>query len=124
MEQEYDMKKLKTGELYAHLSQFLQAKGIELKDGSYTERLQKGCTVLTDSINFAQGSLKKAKTGVDQKLDQMRQVIHEKTAPKTPPGAPPTAGARQAPPPSSSAKPRSAKTARPAKPQANNPQKK
>ncbi len=118
------MKKLKTGELYAHLSQFLQAKGIELKDGSYTERLEKGCTLLTDSINFAQGSLKKAKTGVDQKLDQMRQVIHEKTAPRTPPGSPPTPGAKQTPPQPSAAKPRSAKGARPAKPKAKNTQQK
>jgi hypothetical protein len=116
MEQEYDMKKLKTGELYAHLSQFLQAKGIELKDGSYTERLQKGCTVLTDSINFAQGSLKKAKTGVDQKLDQMRQVIHEKTAPKTPPGASATPVAAPTPPKPAPANPRSPKTASTAKP--------
>ena len=112
------MKKLKTGELYAHLSQFLQAKGIELKDGSYTERLQKGCTVLTDSINFAQGSLKKAKTGVDQKLDQMRQVIHEKTAPKTSPEAAAAPAAAPAPLKPAPAKPRSPKTARPAKPTA------
>jgi hypothetical protein len=110
------MNKLKTGELYAHLSQFLQSKGIELKDGSYTERLQKGCTVLTDTINFAQVGLKKAKTGVDQKLDQMRQVIHEKTAPKTPPDASAAPVAAPAPPKPAPAKTRSPKTVRSTKP--------
>jgi hypothetical protein len=117
------MNKLKTGELYTHLSQFLQAKGIELKDGSYTERLQKGCTVLTDTINFAQGSLKKAKTGVDHKLDQMRQVIHEKTAPRTSVDASATPVAAPAPPKPAPAKPRAPKTARPAKAKATNTRK-
>jgi hypothetical protein len=109
------MKKLKSGELYANLSQFLQSKGIELKEGSYTERLQKGCTMLTDTVNFAQGSLKKAKTGMDQKLDQVRQVIHEKTAPKTPSDGAPVSADGPATPKAAPAKPRSPKTARAAK---------
>jgi hypothetical protein len=76
------MKPIDKDELYQHLSNFLSSKGIDLKQGSYTHGIQKGCTLLTDAINLSHSGLKKAKTQVDLKLDQMRQVIHEKTAPK------------------------------------------
>jgi hypothetical protein len=85
------MKKLKKDELYKNLSSFLQTKGVELKDGSITTRIQQGCSILSDTINFAQQNLQKAKTQMDKKLDRMREVIHEKTAPKTPSGAKPSA---------------------------------
>jgi hypothetical protein len=82
------MKPIDKDELYQHLSNFLSSKGIDLKQGSYTHGIQKGCTLLTDAINLSHSGLKKAKTQVDQKLDQMRQVIHEKTAPRPEPPAP------------------------------------
>jgi hypothetical protein len=84
------MKKIKTNELYRNLSGYLAGKGIELKDGSYANRIRQGCAILTDTVNFTQENLEKAKSQIDQKLDRMRRMIHEKTAPKTPP--PPSAG--------------------------------
>jgi hypothetical protein len=76
------MKPIQKDELYEHLSGFLKGKGIELKEGSYASGIQKGCTLLVEAINLSQKSLSRAKGEVDKKLDQMRQVIHEKTAPK------------------------------------------
>jgi hypothetical protein len=38
--------------------------------------------LLTEEINVSKRSVEKAKTEVDRKLDQMRQAIHERTAPK------------------------------------------
>jgi hypothetical protein len=38
--------------------------------------------LLADAINLSQVGLSRAKVQVDRKLDQMRQVIHEKTAPR------------------------------------------
>ncbi len=76
------MKTIQRDELYEHLSGFLKSKGIELKEGSYTKGVQKGCTLLADAINLSQKGLNRAKGEVDKKLEQMRQVIHEKTAPK------------------------------------------
>src|SRR5438046_1354846 len=86
-------------EIFQNLSGFLKAKGIELKEGSYAHGIQKGCTLLTEAINLSQKGLKRAKAGVDKKLDQMRQVIHEKTAGKPPVragGSGPTAAAAAA----------------------------
>ena len=94
------MKQINQGELYEHLSGFLKLKGIELKEGSYTQKVQKGCTLLSDAINLSQNGLERAKVGIDKKLDQMRQVIHEKTAPKAPPA---TASSRNPPPKASPA---------------------
>ncbi len=76
------MKPINKEELYQNLSGFLQTKGIELKEGTYTRRIQKGCNLLADVVNLAQEGLERAKTEVDKKLDQMRHVIHEKTAPR------------------------------------------
>jgi hypothetical protein len=84
-------------ELYDHLSGFLKNKGIELKAGSYSNSIQKGCSILADAINLSQKGIERAKTEIDEKLDRMRQVIHEKTAPKpTPPPNPPKAAAPKA----------------------------
>ncbi|HNQ87397.1 MAG TPA: hypothetical protein PKM73_02045 [Verrucomicrobiota bacterium] len=79
------MKTIRPEELYSHLSQFLKGKGIELTDGPYVERIRKGCSLLTDVVNGTQRGLTQARTRVDRKLDEFRQVIHEKTAPKPPP---------------------------------------
>ena len=76
------MKPIQKDELYAHLSQFLKAKGVEMKDGSYPQAVKKGCSILADAINLSQKGISKAKGEIDKNLDRMRQVIHEKTAPK------------------------------------------
>jgi len=78
------MKQIQKDELYEHLGQFLKDKGIELTEGSYTKGIHAGCSLLADAINLSQAGLERAKAGLDKKLDQVRQVIHEKTAPKTP----------------------------------------
>jgi hypothetical protein len=76
------MKPIRKDELYEHLSQFLKAKGVEMKDGSYPKAVQKGCSILADAINLSQKGISRAKVQIDKNLDRMRQVIHEKTAPK------------------------------------------
>jgi hypothetical protein len=85
------MKTLDKDELYQNLQGFLKTKGIELKEGSYAQGIQKSCTLLAEAINASQKGLSKAKVGIDKKLDQMRQVIHEKTAPPGSSAAPPKA---------------------------------
>jgi hypothetical protein len=77
-----NMNPIKRDELFEHVSGFLKSKGIELKDGSYANGIQKGCGLLVDAINLSQKGLSRAKVEIDKKLDQMRQVVHEKTAPK------------------------------------------
>jgi hypothetical protein len=76
------MKPIQKDELYEHLSQFLKAKGVEMKDGSYPKAVQKGCSILADAINLSQKGITQAKVQIDKNLDRMRQAIHEKTAPK------------------------------------------
>ena len=78
------MKPIRKEELYDHLSQFLKAKGVEMKDGSYPQAVQKGCSILADAINLSQKGITQAKVQLEKNLDRMRQVIHEKTAPKPP----------------------------------------
>jgi hypothetical protein len=96
------MKTLEKDELYQNLQEFLKNKGVELKEGSYARKIQKSCSLLADAINTSQQGLARAKVEIDKKLGQLRQVIHEKTAPG--PAAPP--------PPKSAARP--ANTAKPA----------
>ena len=86
------MKPIEKDELYAHVCEFLKAKGVEIKDGSYPRSIQAGCSLLTDAINLSQRGIKRAKVELDKSVDRMRQVIHEKTAPKPPPNAGQTAG--------------------------------
>ena len=74
------MKPIQKDELYAHLSEFLKAKGIEMKDGSYPRGIQAGCSLLADAINLSQKGIKRAKVEIDKNVERMRQVIHEKTA--------------------------------------------
>jgi len=76
------MKPLEKDELFQNLSEFLKGKGVEFVEGSYSNRIQKSCALLSDAINVGQEGFERAKVQVDKKLDQMRQVIHEKTAPK------------------------------------------
>src|SRR5664279_2285570 len=91
------MKPIQKDELYAHLSEFLKAKGIEMKDGSYPRGIQAGCSLLADAINLSQKGIKQAQTEINKKLERMRQTIHEKTAPK--PAAQPAAPSKAANPP-------------------------
>jgi len=77
------MKQIEKDELYENLSQFLKTKGVELKEGGYTKGIHAGCSLLADAINMSQAGLERAKSGLEKGLDQVRQVIHEKTAPKT-----------------------------------------
>jgi hypothetical protein len=88
-------KVIKHGEMYQHLAGFLKNKGIELKDGSYAQRIQNGCRILTEAINLGQQSYHKAKTGVHRELDRVRQCIHQKTAPRGSQAPPVQAAAAQ-----------------------------
>src|SRR6266487_195978 len=81
------MKTIKKDELFESLGDFLKLKGVELKDGAYAKRIRQGCDLLTDAINGTQKTVKHARVEVDKKLDQLRQTIHEATAPKPPPAA-------------------------------------
>ena len=76
------MKPLEKDELYQHIHGFLKNRGVELKEGGYSQTIQKSCSLLSDAINVGQEGLNRAKVEVDKKLDQLRQVIHEKTAPQ------------------------------------------
>jgi len=79
------MQTIKKDELFHSLGDFLKSKGIELNDGSYTTRIQKGCNLLSDVINGTQKTVRQTKAQMNQALDQLRQSIHNKTAPKPPP---------------------------------------
>ena len=93
------MNPIQKDELYENISQFLKAKGIELKEGSYTKGIHAGCSLLADAINLSQTGIERAKTGIENKLDQVRQVIHQKTAPEPP-------ASRTPPPPAPNGKPK------------------
>ncbi|MCL5096834.1 MAG: hypothetical protein M1608_04780 [Candidatus Omnitrophica bacterium] len=87
------MKKIRKDDLYRHLTGYLKNKGIEFTDGTYAQRVRQGCEILAEVINFANQTVTKAKTEMDTRLDRMRQIIHDKTAPKQ--GAPPKSQARK-----------------------------
>src|ERR1700738_3195597 len=85
------MKPLEKDEIYQNLHSFLKARGVELNEGNYAAKIQKSCSLLSDAINAGQQGVSRAKVEIDKKLDQLRQVIHEKTAPPgqaSPPPAP------------------------------------
>lgn len=95
------MSKIDKNELYQHLSGFLKSKGLELKEGSYARRIEQGCGLLADAINASQRALKRTRAEMDKRVDRMRAIIHEKTAPRPPASAPdrePTPGRTKAPP--------------------------
>jgi len=82
------MKKIEKDELYEHLRGFLKSKGIALDSGTYTQRIHQGCNLLAETINAAQTTVARARAEADKRLDELRQSIHEATAPKSP-AAPP-----------------------------------
>jgi|YNPBryantNP2012_1023418.scaffolds.fasta_scaffold20238_2 hypothetical protein len=85
------MKTIKKNELFEHMSEFLKERGVELKEGSYTDRIRKGCELLAEVINCTERGIAEAAAQMDQGLERMRDIIHRKTAPK---GRPPTASPR------------------------------
>jgi hypothetical protein len=105
------MKAIQKDELYEHVHKFLKAKGIEMQDGSYPRGIQKGCAMLADAINLSQKGISQAKEQIDKNLDRMRQVIHEKTSPRTAPrpGGSPKAKSQGSKAKTQSPKPRAAK---------------
>jgi len=107
------MNRITPEELFGHVRQFLQAKGIELQEGAYSRTLHKGCQFLTDTINLSQQAVERAKVELEKKLDRAREVIHQKTAPKTPPApAGPSEAAGKGTAQSGSSKSKSAKARR------------
>lgn len=86
------MQPIKKNELFHHLGEFLKSKGIKLTNGSFTAPIQEGCNLLSDAINATHKTVEHTKIQVDEALDQLRQSIHERTAPK------PTASAAPEPP--------------------------
>ncbi len=105
------MKPIDKDELFNHVGQFLKGKGIEFKEGSYAQGIKKSCGFLTDAINLSQQGIQKAKTEIDKNLERMRQVIHEKTAPKPPVIRPAGNGATATPPAPKKQKPAKASPA-------------
>lgn len=101
------MNKIDKDELYGHVQEFLKGKGVELQDGSYARSIQQGCEILAKTINGSRDAMERAKAEADRRLDEVRQVIHEKTAPRPPTGSPP--------PPPEPAAPSVKKTPAPAK---------
>ena len=91
------MRTIKQDELFQSLNDFLKVKGIELKDGAYAQHIRRACNLLGDTINITQKTAKKAKDEVDKKLDQVRQSIHEATAPSPPAAAAPKQASSSAP---------------------------
>ena len=86
------MKRINKAELYQNLSGFLKSKGIELTDGDYASGVKKSCSFLADAINLSQMGIERARTEVEKQFDNLRQVIHESTAPRGPKTAAPKAG--------------------------------
>lgn len=109
------MQTIKKDELFHSLGDFLKSKGIELSDGSYATRIQKGCNLLSDVINGTQKTVRNTKAQVGQALGQLRETIHKSTAPKPPPAASAPPKARKAPTPRAKRPSKAAKTSRPKK---------
>jgi hypothetical protein len=81
------MNEINKEEMFGNLKSFLKAKGIDLQEGSYSDGIRKGCEILTDTVNLSQRALDRAKVAVDKGLTQVKQTIHEKTAPKAKSGS-------------------------------------
>jgi hypothetical protein len=78
------MNQINKEEMFGNLKSFLKSKGIEVQEGAYAQRIRQGCELLTDSVNVSQRTLKRAKSAMGKGLNQLRQTIHEQTAPKSP----------------------------------------
>jgi hypothetical protein len=76
------MRPINKDELYDNLREFLKTKGVNLQNGSYSRGIHAGCSFLADAINLSQAGLNRAKTQIEKQLDNARQIIHDKTAPK------------------------------------------
>lgn len=98
------MNQINKEEMFGNLRSFLKSKGIELQEGSYAEGIRKGCDILTDTVNLSQRGFDNAKNAVGKGLDNLRQTIHECTAPRS--------AATPAQQTQASAKAQSSKTAR------------
>jgi hypothetical protein len=85
------MSDIKKEEMFGNLKSFLKSRGIEIQEGSYANGIRKGCDILTDTVNMSQRAFDRAKDAADKGLDQVRQTVHEYTAPKSK-----TAGAKTA----------------------------
>ncbi len=72
------MKPIEQGELYQHLSGFLKKKGVELHEGPYPGRIEQVCRLLTETINATQGTLERARKGMDRGFEQVCQVLKKK----------------------------------------------
>jgi hypothetical protein len=98
------MSDIKKEEMFGNLKGFLKSKGIDIQEGSYANGIRKGCDILTDTVNMSQRAFDRAKDAADKGLDQVRQTVHEYTAPKS------KAGGSQTRTKSSAGKTSSAKT--------------
>src|ERR1700722_12257988 len=76
------MNEINKEEMFGTLKSFLKSKGIDVQEGSYAEGIRKGCDILTDTVNLSQRAFDKAKGAVEKGVDQVRQTVHERTAPK------------------------------------------
>ena len=108
------MKPIDKDELYEHLSSFLRSKGVDLREGAYTSGIQKSCSLVAEVVNSSKETIEKARGEIDKKLDQVRQIIHDKTAPKPAPAQP--AAAKPEPPPAPAPSPAPAPAASAAPP--------
>jgi hypothetical protein len=106
------MSDIKKEEMFGNLKGFLKSKGIEIQAGAYAEGIRKGCEILTDTVNMSQRAFDRAKEAADKGLDQVRQTVHEYTAPKSKPSGAktPASGGSQTRTKSSAGKTASAKT--------------
>jgi len=115
------MKRIKKDEIFRNVTKFLKGRGVELTEGAYAARIQKGCSALTEMINLSRDGIERATTEVDKQLEHLRQAVHEATAPGSAekaagakPGSKPAAKPGVAPEGKAAAKPGSAKAAKPA----------
>jgi hypothetical protein len=110
------MKTIEKDELFQSLSEFLKAKGIELKEGAYAQRIRQACNLLGDTVNATQKTARKAKDELDKNLARLRESLREKKAPRPSPAAasdPAPSRAPKAAKPRSSGKRRAAPVKRP-----------
>ena len=77
------MSDIKKEEMFGNLKSFLKSRGIDIQEGSYANGIRKGCDILTDTVNMSQRAFDRAKDVADKGLDQVRQTVHEYTAPKS-----------------------------------------
>lgn len=78
------MNKIDNKELFRHVSDFFKSRGVELHPGPYTKGIQKSCEILADTVNLSQAAMERAREQMEKHFEQMRQIIHERTAPKPP----------------------------------------